>query len=55
MRLTDVRPDLPEDSSASSSRRSTPIPARRFASAGAMADALSHTLAFDTWMADESG
>jgi serine/threonine protein kinase/tetratricopeptide (TPR) repeat protein len=51
-RLTDVRPDLPEDFVRIVERAVDADPARRFASAGAMADALSHTLAFDTWMAD---
>jgi tetratricopeptide (TPR) repeat protein len=55
LRLTDVRPDLPEDFVRIVERALDVDPARRFASAGAMADTLSHTLAFDTWMADTSG
>jgi eukaryotic-like serine/threonine-protein kinase len=51
-RLVDVRPDLPEDFIRIVERAIDADPARRFASAGAMADALSHTLAFDGWMAD---
>ena len=49
-RLTDVRPDLPEDFVRIVERAIDADPARRFGSAGAMADALSHTLAFDTWI-----
>jgi tetratricopeptide (TPR) repeat protein len=48
-RLTDVRPDLPEDFVRVVHRALDGDPARRYASAGAMADALSQTLTLDTW------
>jgi eukaryotic-like serine/threonine-protein kinase len=54
MRLTDVRPELPEDFVRLVERALDPDPARRFQSAGAMADALSQSLAFDSWMAEST-
>ncbi len=51
-RLTDVRPDLPEEFVGVVHRALERDPARRFASAGAMADALSQTLTADSWGSD---
>ena len=48
-RLTDVRPDLPEDFVRVVQRATDSDPAKRFASTGALADALSQTLTLDTW------
>ncbi len=48
-RLTDLRPDLPDDFIRVIDRAIDPLPERRYASAGAMQDALSRTLAIDPW------
>jgi tetratricopeptide (TPR) repeat protein len=48
-RLSDLRPDLPDDFIRVIERAIDPIPERRYASAGAMQDALSRTLAIDPW------
>lgn len=48
-RLNDLRPDLPDDFIRVIERAIDPLPERRYASAGAMQDALSRTLATDPW------
>jgi eukaryotic-like serine/threonine-protein kinase len=48
-RLSDLRPDLPDDFIRVIERAIDPLPERRYASAGAMQDALSRTLAIDPW------
>jgi serine/threonine-protein kinase len=48
-RLNDVRPDLPDDFVRVVERALDPDPQKRFASAGAMQDALTGTLAIDPW------
>jgi tetratricopeptide (TPR) repeat protein len=48
-RLSDLRPDLPDDFIRVIERAIDPMPERRYASAGAMQDALSRTLAIDPW------
>jgi tetratricopeptide (TPR) repeat protein len=54
-RLTDLRPELSEDVVRIVEKALDPDPSRRFSSAGAMADALSQTLAFDSWSGEASG
>lgn len=48
-RLNDIRPDLPDDFVRVVERALDPDPQKRFASAGAMQDALTGTLAIDPW------
>jgi tetratricopeptide (TPR) repeat protein len=48
-RLNDLRPDLPDDFIRVIERAIDPLPERRYASAGAMQNALSRTLATDPW------
>ena len=47
--MSDLRPDLPDDFIRVIERAIDPLPERRYASAGAMQDALSRTLAIDPW------
>ncbi len=54
-RLTDVRPDLPDEFVMVVERALDADPARRYESAGAMADALAQTLAADAWPAAAGG
>jgi tetratricopeptide (TPR) repeat protein/tRNA A-37 threonylcarbamoyl transferase component Bud32 len=52
-RLNDVRPDLPDDFVRVVERALDPDPQKRYASAGAMQDSLTGTLAIDPW--DDGG